>query len=33
VSPGLGMGIVFLTVEPEQRSRLERWFAESGGEF
>jgi len=33
VSPGLGMGIAFLTVEAEQQSRLERWFAESGGEF
>lgn len=33
VSAGLGMGVAFLTVEPEQQSRLDRWFAECGGEF
>ena len=33
LSPGLGMGIAFLTVEPEQHRKLDRWFAESGGEF
>ena len=33
VSPGLGMGIIFVTVETEQRARLERWLAESGAEF
>ncbi len=33
VSPGLGMGIIFVTVETEQRARLDRWLAESGSEF
>ncbi|HUL33302.1 MAG TPA: PilZ domain-containing protein [Candidatus Eisenbacteria bacterium] len=33
VSPSLGMGIVFVEVEPEQRARLDRWFSESGAEF
>ena len=33
VSPGLGMGIIFVTVETEQRARLERWLAESAAEF
>jgi hypothetical protein len=33
VSPGLGMGIIFVTVETEQRVRLDRWLTESGHEF
>ena len=33
LTPGLGMGIVFLTIEPEQLKKLERWLAESGTEF
>lgn len=33
VSYGLGMGIVFVSVEPDQHAKLDRWFAESGGEF
>lgn len=33
VSPGLGMGIIFLTMETEQRTRLDRWLTESGNEF
>ena len=32
VSYGLGMGIAFLSVEDEQRARLERWLSESGNE-
>jgi PilZ domain len=33
LSPGLGMGIVFLTIEPEHLAKLDRWLAESGNEF
>jgi PilZ domain len=33
VSPGLGMGVIFLTMETEQRARLDRWLAESSPEF
>lgn len=33
VSPGLGMGIAFGNVEPEEYARLERWFSETGTEF
>jgi hypothetical protein len=33
VSPGLGIGIAFVNVEPEEYARLERWFAETGSEF
>lgn len=33
VSPGLGMGIVFLHVEPEQSARLAQWFSESAQDF
>lgn len=33
VSYGLGMGIAFVSVEPEQHAKLNRWLAESGGEF
>ncbi|HUI50408.1 MAG TPA: PilZ domain-containing protein [Terriglobales bacterium] len=33
VSPGLGMGLVFVAVDPEQQSKLARWFTETGGEF
>lgn len=27
-SPGLGMGVAFLNVAPEQQARLDRWIAE-----
>lgn len=33
LSPGLGMGVAFGTIEPEQLARLDRWLAESGNEF
>jgi hypothetical protein len=33
VSYGLGMGIVFLSVEDEQLARLDRWFSEPDREF
>ena len=33
VSYGLGMGIAFVSVEPEQHAKLESWLAESGSEF
>jgi D-serine deaminase-like pyridoxal phosphate-dependent protein len=33
VSPGLGMGIAFLSVEPEEYARLNRWFTETGDIF
>jgi len=33
VSPGLGMGIVFETVTPEQKARLDHWFTDPNREF
>ncbi len=33
VSYGLGMGVVFTEVTPEQQQRLERWPGESNREF
>ncbi len=27
-SPGLGMGVAFVNVAPEQQARLDRWIAE-----
>jgi hypothetical protein len=33
VSPGLGMGVAFAVVSSEERSRLDRWLAETGAEF
>jgi hypothetical protein len=33
VSYGLGMGITFINVEDDQRTRLERWFSEPDREF
>ena len=33
VSYGLGMGIAFINVEDDQRTRLERWFSEPDREF
>jgi len=33
LSPGLGMGIAFQTIEPAQFEKLERWLTESGNEF
>jgi hypothetical protein len=33
VSYGLGMGITFINVEDDQRTRLERWFSEADREF
>ena len=33
VSPGLGMGITFDTVTPEQRARLEQWLHAPEREF
>ncbi len=27
-SPGLGMGVAFVNVPPEQQARLDRWIAE-----
>lgn len=33
VSYGLGMGVVFTEVTPEQQQRLERWLGESNREF
>lgn len=33
VSPGLGMGIAFVSVEPEECVRLERWLSETSNEF
>lgn len=33
LSSGLGMGIVYVTVEPDQLAKLDRWLAESGNEF
>jgi c-di-GMP-binding flagellar brake protein YcgR len=33
LSAGLGMGIAFLAIEPEQRTKLERWLAESDNAF
>jgi Ribonuclease G/E len=33
VSQGLGMGVVFVEVAPEQRARLDRWLAEKDQEF
>jgi len=33
VSYGLGMGIAFINMEDDQRTRLERWFSEPDREF
>jgi hypothetical protein len=33
VSPGLGMGIIFETVAPEQQSRLDHWLTDPNREF
>jgi hypothetical protein len=33
VSPSLGMGVVFVSVEEEHRVRLERWLTEKDCEF
>ena len=33
VSPGLGMGVSFAEITPEQIARLESWLKESGTEF
>jgi Ribonuclease G/E len=33
VSPGLGMGIIFETVTPDQQSRLDRWLTDPNREF
>ena len=33
VSAGLGMGVAFVTIAPEQLTLLDRWLAESGTEF
>jgi hypothetical protein len=33
VSQGLGMGVVFVEVAPEQQARLDRWLAEKDQEF
>ncbi|HKM66679.1 MAG TPA: PilZ domain-containing protein [Candidatus Acidoferrum sp.] len=33
VSRGLGMGLAYVTVTEEARTRLERWLAETGLEF
>ena len=33
VSPGLGMGIAFAEIAPDQLARLDRWLKESGTEF
>jgi hypothetical protein len=33
VSYGLGMGITFINMEDDQRTRLERWFSEPDREF
>jgi PilZ domain len=33
VSPGLGMGIIFETVTPEQQARLEHWLTDPNREF
>ena len=33
VSPGLGMGVVFITMEAEQLARLDRWLSETDREF
>ena len=30
ISPGLGMGVVFVNVAPEQQERLDRWIAKDG---
>ncbi len=33
VSPGLGMGVVFVEVPAEQQARLDRWLEEKDQEF
>lgn len=33
VSPGLGMGITFETVSPEQQARLDHWLTSTDREF
>jgi Ribonuclease G/E len=32
-SYGLGMGVVYETVSPDELAKLERWLAETGAEF